>query len=73
MLRRDNNRCRRVCGNHSREDGSVHNKQIVGSVNFGVQVDDRGAVGNTSVVGTNFGGSCRLLCQYWFFGYDVGE
>lgn len=58
MLRHNDDRRRGVSGDHARENGGVDDKKVVGSIDLGVEVDHRGAVGDAPVVGSDLGGSC---------------
>ena len=57
MLSNNNNSRRRISRDHTRKNGSVHHKQVIGAVDFGVEVHDCGAAAGSAVVDAHFGGA----------------
>lgn len=57
MLRRDDDRSRRIARDVTRENARVNDKDVVCAVHLGIGVDDGGAIVHAAVVGAHLGGA----------------
>jgi hypothetical protein len=60
-LRGNNNKSRGVSRDHTREDTSINNEEVVSAVDLGVEIDDSGTASSAAVIGTHLGATHPVI------------